>query len=177
LLDALSKHLASVEAKVENILMKLETYEDKLDELEQYSRSNCLVVHGTNIKTSKNYHSYVDAVISVLNDKLPLSYDICPKDIDILHPLPPNKKGQIPVIIKFIQRSIRNEVYAKKSSLVKTGITITESLTKRRLDLLKYAQAKLGFRNCWTSKGNIYCSIDGIKHSINNFHDIKALLS
>jgi len=69
-------------------------------------------VHGTNIKTSKNYHSYIDAVISVLKDKLPLSYGICPEDIDILHPLPPNKKGQIPVIIKFIQHSIRNKVYA-----------------------------------------------------------------
>jgi len=138
--------------------MKFEVFEDKIDELKQYNRINCLVVHGTNIKTNKNNHGYVDAVISILNDKLHLSYDICPED-DIVHPLPPNKKRSNPNPNQIYSTFNLKRSLCKEMKLAKIGITITESLTKCRLDLLKYAQTKLRFRNCWTSKGNIYCSI------------------
>jgi len=69
---------------------------------------------------------------------------------------------------KFIQRSLRNEIFNKISSLAKTGISITESLTKRRLWLLKLAQNKFGFKSCWALKGKIYCAVNKKKYCHNN---------
>ena len=64
-----------------------------------------------------------------MNDKLPLIQEV--EDIDIAHPLPSDKKNKYPIIVKFLQRSIRNEIYANKSNFGGTEIAVTQSLTKR----------------------------------------------
>jgi len=65
--------------------------------------------------------------------------------------------------------------FFSKSKLANTGMVIARSLTKRRLVILKEAQNKFGIKNTWTTKGNIYASIDGEKHLIKIFDDIYDL--
>ena len=76
------------------------------------------------------------------------------------------------IIIKFTRRSVRNEIFASKSNLVGSGRSITESLTKTRLLLLKKAQQKFGLKNTWTMKGNVYVAIKGIKKTIRTYDDL-----
>ena len=54
-------------------------------------------------------------------------------DIEIAHLLPTKTTSHSPVIVKFLRRTQRNEVYAKKRALKGKGMVITESLTRRRL--------------------------------------------
>ena len=66
--------------------------------------------------------------------------------------------------------------FFSKKSLARTGMFISESLTKRRLYLLKESQKNFGVRNTWSMKGDIYVSIDGNKHKITSHKDIENLL-
>ena len=111
--------------------MNIYIYDERIDNLEQYSRSNCLIFHGIDFDKNLGYIEFVNELTITLNDKLLLIREVKVEDIDIAHPLPPNKKNKHPIIVKFLQRSIRNEIYAKKSNFGGTGIAITESLTKK----------------------------------------------
>ena len=42
----LAKQLNSLEVKLNNLERKIKVYDEKIDEMEQYSRSNCLIFHG-----------------------------------------------------------------------------------------------------------------------------------
>ena len=131
---------------MDNILRKLE--EDvwkncrRIDDLEQYSRRNCLILHGCKISAQKSYSEFESYVIHKLNSKLDISPAITTHDIDTCHVLPSRKKSSnTPIIIKFVRRSVRNAIYAMKKKLKAKKnddekLSITESLTRRRLQLL-----------------------------------------
>jgi len=101
--------LAIIEAKIDSFEEKLNEVDDKLDNLEQYGRSNCLICNGTEINPDLSYNDFVNELLIILNDKLNLSKEVTEKDIDIItHPLPRNKKRQHPIIVKFLQWSTQN---------------------------------------------------------------------
>ena len=97
------------------------------------------------------------------------------QDLDIAHPLP-SKKGT-PIIIKFLRKTQRNEVYRKKWLLKGTKMIITESLTKRRLQLLE--KACTAFNNCpvWSWKNEVYLFHNNKKKLFNDFSDIPLIKS
>jgi len=77
----------------------------------------------------------------------------------ILNPLAKSRKGKTPVIIKFVKRSTRKLVFSNKKLLVKSGLALIESLTKKRLDLVYEAKKWFKNENVWTINGNIFCFI------------------
>ena len=97
---------------------------------------------------------FVNELTTRLNDKLPLNQEL--EDIDAAHRLPPNKKNKYPIIVKFLRRSIRNEIYAEKSNFGGTGIAVTKFLTKR-MQILNYAHKCFGFKNVWSNQEKIFC--------------------
>ena len=110
---------------------KISDIELTFDNLEQYSRSNCLILHGTEDSGKLKPAEVEKHVIEVINSKLKLPYKITSLDIDICHPLPSQKQKK-PIIIKFVRRSVRNAVYANKRYFkTATGpkYSLTESLT------------------------------------------------
>ena len=50
------------------------------------------------------------------------------------------------IIVRFVSRLVRNEIFASKSSLKDTPIAITEHLTATNLSLLKAAQKLVGVK-------------------------------
>ena len=158
------------------LVPKIEKLEKEADDQEQYSRSNCLIVHG--IKNTSKRGEYLDNenfVCLELNKKLTLNPPIQVSDLDIAHPLP-SKKGDA-VIIKFLRRTQRNLFYSKKKQLKGTGVVITESLTKRRLKLLEAAKSAFGRYSAWTMKDDVYGFHNNKKHRINDFTDINKITS
>ena len=90
-------------------------------------------------------------------------------DIDIFHVLPSTKRKN-PIIIKFVCRSIRNQIFASKSNLKADEnntekLTITEALTKRCLRLVEEAKRVFGFENVGTFKGRVYCKFQGRRNA------------
>ena len=167
--------LEHIEAKLNKIESKINSYDDRIDEMEQYSRSNCLILHGTDIDTDLAYCEFLNEVTILFNDMLSLDQEVESEDIDIAHPLPKNKKNEHSIIVKFVQRSLRNNIYEKKSKLTGSGISITESLTKRRLQILKHAQNTFGFKNAWFNNGKFFRSNRGKRHWIKNMSDVDDL--
>ena len=143
-LDEMSQMIASVKVTIDQLADQLYENERRLDDLEQYSRSNCLILHNDDIppKESSN-QMFENFVLSKLNSKLQLSTPLVNNDIDICHALP-SKKSKNPIIIKFVRRTIHNKVFAYKKNLKSTDpkikLSIIKSLTKRRLRLVEEAR-------------------------------------
>ena len=114
-----------------------------------------------------------------LNSRIKLSQPITNSDIDICHILP-SRKAKNPILIRFERRTVGNLVFANKSQLkaVKNSdpkLSLTESPTKRRFQLLAKSQEVFGFQNVWTLKGNIYCYFEGKRYYIDDFEDISKI--
>ena len=84
-LHELAETIASVRCAVDQIAAQVQENERRLDEMEQYGRSNCLILHGCKDLPPKDAENKVveKHVIDVLNSKLQLntsltSLDICP---------------------------------------------------------------------------------------------------
>ena len=84
-----------------------------------------------------------------------------------------------PIIVKFVRRSIRDLVHSNKKKLKDDNnpekISITESLTKRRLRLVKNAKDEFGFRNVWTNNDVVYCYHNKRRQVINDFYDTEKI--
>ena len=90
----LAKQLNSLEVKLNKLERKIKVYDEKIDEMEQCSRSNCLIFHGVKYNPKTNYGEFINELTILLNDKLNLSFEISNDDVDIAHLLPPNKKNK-----------------------------------------------------------------------------------
>ena len=159
----LSQHIEELYIKFNLILAAIAKLEFSIDELEQYGRNNCLILHGLHNfpNAHSNYDEFLLKVITTLNLHLNLSLDI--NCVDIAHPLPTARNGNTSIIIKFLRRSTRNQVFKRKRLFSRTGLAVTESLTKRRLSLLNEAKSLLGDKNVWTYKGTVFTNINS-KH-------------
>ena len=114
---------------------RIQNAEKSIDDLEQYGRSNCLIIHGAkDVPKEGKYLECENFVCDLINEKIKRETPLQVHDLDIAHPLPA-RKGT-PVITKFLRRTQRNCIYAKKI-LKSSRLVIMESLTKRRLSFLK----------------------------------------
>ena len=137
-----------------------------LDRPEQYSRQNCLLLH--NIPETSNENTD-DLVIKTVNEELLEAITI--NEIDGSHRLGKSQAGKIrPVIVKFARYHTRNKLFRKKKLLKGKQVSITESLTKRRMAELKEAREKHGFHDVWTSDGKIMYK-DNSDNKIKVFYD------
>ena len=123
------------------------------DDLEQYSRRNCLVLHGVNESNEENTN---EIIIKTFSEEL--GVEIKEDDLDRSHWLgkPKRKDNKTrAIIVKFTRYAVRKEIFMNKSKLEGKLLLITESLTSSRMPLLSDAQRKYGVRNVWTSTGRI----------------------
>ena len=101
-----------------------------VDDLEQCGRCNCIILYEFTSEKFQNANAYEDFenyTTATVNNHF--KTNLVPNDNNITHKLPPSKNGKIPVTIKFVNRSTRNQIYYKKQLLAKTGLSVTESLT------------------------------------------------
>ena len=49
----------------------------------------------------------------------------------------------------------RNRIYRNKKKLKETGISVTESLTAKRINMLEKAREEHTFNNVWSQSGRI----------------------
>ena len=180
-LRAIDHSIRRLEKIVEELAKGQKQMERELDDLEQYGRRNCLILHGcNNVPKERNYFGFEQFVVNKLNTRLKLDYIIKPIDIDTCHVLPSRYNRPPPIIIKFVRRSIRDLVYGNKKKLKEDNnqekLSLTESLTRRRLQLVTEAKKGFGFRNVWTTNGDVFCFHNNRRQVINDFDDIDKIL-
>ena len=102
----LSQQIEELYLKYNVISSAVAKLEVAVDDLEQYGRRNCIILHGLtskNFENAKAYEDFENYVIATVNNHF--KTNLVPNDIDITHKLPPSKNGKIPLIIKFVNRS------------------------------------------------------------------------
>ena len=139
---------------------RIEELENKIDRQEQYSRRNCILIHG--IAENKEENTDQQA-IDFINENLDIKIDEI--DIDRSHRIgryDKTKKKARPIIVKFARYNVRGRVFREKRKLKGTGKTITESLTTKRIGQLNMVNAreKYGFNNVWSYDGKILYKIN-----------------
>ena len=97
---------------------RIDKLESLVDWQEQYSRHNCLFVHGI---TKTNDESTDNLVLKTMNEKLDV--DIRENEIDRSHRIGRKKDGQRPrpIIVKLTRYNTRRKVFVSKRKLKGTG--------------------------------------------------------
>ena len=166
-LDVLSKKIDELETEVKNKDEKIQLSENvvqileeeresqgkEIDDLEQYSRRNCLLLHGV---VETNTECTDDIIIITCAEELGI--DVKQEDLDRSHRLGKVKRNDNkprPIIVKFARYAVRNKVFSNKKKLKGKKLLITESLTVYRMKLLDEARQKYGVRNVWTYDGRV----------------------
>ncbi|KAL4721722.1 hypothetical protein ACJJTC_007111 [Scirpophaga incertulas] len=103
----------------------------------------------------------------------------------LLHGIPEDKSEELskgraadggnprPILIKFLDVSLRDKIWFAKTKLKGSGVTLSEFLTRSRHALFMAAREKLGVKQCWTKEGNVYVlGSDGSRHRILTLSDI-----
>ena len=110
-----------LQIEVSSLKVEVKNLEKKSDDQEQYSRRNCLLIHGwTETKTEDTD----EMVLDVINNKL--NIEMSQISIDRSHRLGKRRgPGQKPraTIVKFTRYKYRHHVLSKKKLLKGTGIS------------------------------------------------------
>ena len=135
---------------------KIDDLNKTIDWHEQYFRRKFILVHG---KESENEDTDV-IVKEILNEFLQEKF--ANVDIDRSHQIGTikNIKQSRSIIIKFARYNVRNRVFKNKKKLRDTAISITESLTRKRMQMLTKARNEFLFKNVLTQEGKILVSDD-----------------
>lgn len=141
--------ISELKAAVNSRDVKIQTLENKLDDLEQYQRRQCLRIFG--VKEEENEDTDKQAI--EVAHKIGVDLQLC--DIDRSHRIGrrENSDRPRPIIVKFTSYRKRSEVFRSKRRLRSTGVVIHEDLTKARYHLLREAITKYGLNNVWTQDG------------------------
>ena len=145
--------ITQLEERVKELEKEKKDIYDNIDEMEQYSRRNCLLLHGVRENSNENTD---DIVVKTISENLDI--DIQKEDLDRTHRVGKGNRADgkaRPIIIKFARYNVRRNVYSNKRKLKGKSLLITESLTAARVRLLKQAQTRYGVENVWSSDGRI----------------------
>jgi hypothetical protein len=173
-----SSKMSSLEKQQSHLVQQNATLEDKIDELEQYSRRNCLLIHG--VKEGLN-ESTDQLVIDTINHSITLDAPVKIDDIDRSHRLGRPKEGSEasrprPIIIKFCSYRRRSDVFRNKKQLKNTGKLITENLTIKRQKLMIQAASMEAVDTTWSMDGRIICLLNNKKRvTVTKHDDLKRL--
>ena len=66
-----------------------------------------------------------------------------------------------PVLVKFVNRDIARKVFKAKARLALSEIFVSESLTKKRREILNAVKDKLCHRSVWTDGGQNFVKPNG----------------
>ena len=143
----------------------------------QYPRLNNAILHNFFVPSREEWDvCYTDRVAWQINQYLPmLDIPVNKFNIEITHPLRNNAKGQPVVIVRFVNRHIRNDILDNKHILEKFGVYATEHLTRDNVQLLNQARRIVGSNNAWAFNGDLFALVNGKKYSIVEDDDLSIL--
>lgn len=74
----------------------------------------------------------------------------------------------LPIIIKFSRYNVGANIFKNERKLKRKRISVTEDLTKTRMEQLQKAREEHSFRNVWSNDGKI------LNTDINNHNRVKV---
>ncbi|KAF0307301.1 hypothetical protein FJT64_018513 [Amphibalanus amphitrite] len=184
---------AAMESKEEEIAVLREELKEtkaKLDDLEQYSRKNCVNISGVPETAGESTSQLVRDLSKIIN------VDISPTDIDACHRIGRLTAGKPrTIIVKFARFDQRQELYAARRQLREVAapaggrftaqqlekIFISDNLTQHRQSVL-YAARQLRRKGklfaAWSDVGRLKVRVTkgGDTKHITSFDDLRGLV-
>ena len=180
-----NKHLSE---KLKSVQHDLEDANQRIGQLEQYSRLDNLIITGLPVRsyaeassgtnnTTEAEHSTAteETVIEFVNSRLGIP--LTKADISVTHRLKPSGRNPLPppVIVRFTNRMTRNAIYAVRRSLkenshdsTNTRVYINEDLTKSNAEVFRHARKLVKDKKifkCWTAGGVVFVKPSAVKDS------------
>ena len=144
-----NEEIKSLRKENSYLTKRLEEMDAILDRKEQYSRRNCLLIHGVDEVEGEDTNELSTKVM-----KEHMNQKIKPEDIDRSHRLGNPKKyikaKPQPIIMKYVRYNTRNIIYRNKKILKGKGTSVTNFLTSKRIKMLEKARELHGFVNVWS---------------------------
>ena len=163
-----SKEVTKLKEQVQSQAEAISVLQTNTNNLEQYSRRNCVLVFGVKEEVNEKTD---DIICNIASRHLGIS--LTKGDIDRSHRVQTRrqnkeentKHGQkgrskrtppaLPIIVKFTSYRVRSAVLSSRRKLKGTGIGIDENLTRQNAELLRTAKATPGVISAWSSDGRI----------------------
>ena len=146
--------LDKMKRKIETINKKNENLENLLEAQEQYSRRNCLLIHGLPAEINENTDN---TVIKFL--EINLGINVTEKDLDRSHRL---SRPNSPIIVKLISHNLKTLIFSCKKKLKGKNFFLTESLTPKRMSCIKKLNTlrEAGkIKSFWSNDGKIFYTL------------------
>ena len=173
----LTKQCEVLATENNNLKKELADQNHRIDDLETYSRCSNLIIRGLPEQSSserataalatsdttvlnESHLSVEKSVLAFCNDKL--NVHVKDSDIAIAHRLKKGPRDSVrPVIVRFINRRVRNDVYFARKQLKgqNSQVFISEHLTKNASDLFFEARKLLKEKrifSTWTHNGQVF---------------------
>ncbi|PIK60325.1 hypothetical protein BSL78_02756 [Apostichopus japonicus] len=151
-----SKDVQEITNKIRMLEEKCDRSLKEINELEQYSRRNCLRVFGIEDRPNEN----TSTIISEIASKY-FGYTPSQKDIDRSHRVG-QKEANKPraILVKFSNYEARDRLIKNRRKLKGTKIVIREDLTKPNQDLLKATKNCPMVKSAWSHDGKIIALVN-----------------
>ncbi|KAJ2937526.1 hypothetical protein O0L34_g19031 [Tuta absoluta] len=173
--DDYAEFKSFVVTALESLHQQIDLLASEVDQQEIRSRRKMLLFHG--VQESANQDS-ISEVLNLCQSSLGLA-DITTADINRTHRLgkPGNGKPR-PLLVKFTSMVMRSKVWAAKTGLKGSGVTISEFLTKQRHGVFMAAREQFGVSKSWTRDGTIIVlTKDGSKRHITTMKGLEKISS
>lgn len=184
-LTSLESNRSVLTGEVSILLSRIQLLEEQVEDQAQYSRREDLLIHGSPETKAWETNS-ADIALKIFEEKLDIK--LPPEAIQRAHRLGKpitssltsdiDKKKCRPIIVRFSSYGVRNTIYSSKKLLARSGLYITEHLTRNRMSLFRKARACVSFKSVWSMDGRIFAVLDksDVKIAIRSVEDIPACL-
>lgn len=160
---------------------RIEFLEQRVDDLEQYSRAEDIIITGLETKhrsyarvassasdqqgedaPSEELHTLEEHVVQFLSNR---NIYLKSHQVSTCHTLPRKDNKTTPTIVmKFVNRKYKVEVMKQAKKLKGTGVYINEHLTKKNAEIARNGRIlrKQGkIQATWTRNGKVYIQLNG----------------
>ena len=147
------------------------TSNNRFNSGEQYTRRNSFLLN--KLRWIPKYRGWkFSAFIARLLTKLFPDFPVALRDIDTSHTLYKDEENKPVIVVKFINRDLRNLIWDERSCSTDKSIFLTEHFTPFNKGLLKKAQ-QAGY--AWSDKCRIFARVNGQKKLIESEADLAGI--
>ena len=154
-LDSKTAEITLLKESISEESNKREKFENQLNDLEQYTRSNSIRIFGVREQTDEHTDQIA---IDLAREKL--GFSLSNGDIDRSHRVyqkDPNKPK--PIIVKLCSYNVKTQFMKNKKKLKGSGVSIQEDLTKTTVNLLRKTSDHQKVNTAWTTDGRVFAAV------------------
>ena len=138
---------------------------------EQYPRRNCLLINKLGWLPKYRGWRFSQFIAKQLTRLFP-DYPVGLRDIDTSHVLYKDEDDQLVVVVKFVNRDVRNQIWDERSSISDPNVFLSEFFTPFNKELFSKAKAA----GCaWSDKCRIFAQVNGEKKLIESEEDLSDI--